>query len=371
MKKSIAPFIFLGILPGILQLGAIPKTTDLIIAPEPAAKKAIPAYAANPLTFYWIDVEGGAATLIVTPTGESVLIDSGNPGNRDADRIYQVAKNVAGLKQIDHLITTHWHIDHYGGAAELAKKMPIIEVHDKGIPDNLAEDKEFATRIEAYRTMAVKKRSRLRENQVLNLKKLSANLPALSMRIVGFDKKFTPATHQSTPTGQCAVPDKAPDTSDNANSTVLVLDYGPFRFFDGADLTWNIEKTLACPENIVGTVDVYQVNHHGLDQSNNPVLIKALAPTVSIMNNGARKGCGPETVTTLKNTPSLQANYQLHQNIRPDSVYNTAKNFIANLKENCKASYITLAVAANGQSYTVQIPDSHHSKTYKTKLARK
>jgi hypothetical protein len=245
-----------------------------------------------------------------------------------------------------------------------------MEVHNKGIPSSLPEDKEFAARIQAYRDMAVKKRSPLQVNQWLNLKKLPANLPALNLRVVGFDQKFTPVAQPKTSAANCEIQDKAVDTSDNANSTVLVLDYGPFRFFDGADLTWNVEKALVCPENMAGTVDVYQVNHHGLDQSNHPALISALAPTVSVMNNGPRKGGGPETITTLKNTSSLQANYQLHQNIRPDSVYNTTKPFIANLKENCKANYITLSVAPDGKRYTVQIPATKHFKTYLTKTAR-
>src|SRR5690348_3934296 len=84
------------------------------------------------LDIYWIDTEGGAATLIVTPVGEAALIDSGNPGGRDSKRIADVAFNVAGVKQIDHLITTHYHTDHFGGAAELATALPIRVVYDNG-----------------------------------------------------------------------------------------------------------------------------------------------------------------------------------------------------------------------------------------------
>jgi competence protein ComEC len=330
-------------------------------------KKAQTAAAAN-LTMYWIDTEGGAATLIVTPAGESVLIDTGNPGGRDAERIFQVARNVAGLKQIDHLVTTHWHIDHFGGAGELAGKMPIIEVIDKGIPETLAEDQKFAQNIQPYKDMAVKKRTLIKPNETIKLQRLAKGLPNLSLRFVGVDKQFVAVTKNTkSPDGCESATDKAPDTSDNANSQVLVMDYGPFRFFDGGDLTWNIEKNLVCPQNLVGTVDVYQVNHHGLDQSNNPVLVKNLAPTVSIMNNGTRKGCGPETVTTLRNTPSIQAAYQLHKNIRPDSDFNTQESYIANLEENCKANYIKLTVAPDGKKYTVSIPATNHQKTFATK----
>ena len=90
----------------------------------------------NRLDIYWCDVEGGGATLIVTPAGESILIDSGNPGPRDAGRIHHVAADIAGLKKIDFYITTHFHVDHFGGAAQLAALMPIGQVYDRGIPEH-------------------------------------------------------------------------------------------------------------------------------------------------------------------------------------------------------------------------------------------
>lgn len=337
---------------------------------KPKYAKGVANTFAN-LTIYWIDTEGGAATLIVTPAGESVLIDTGNPGGRDSDRIYEVASNVAGLKQIDHLITTHWHIDHYGGAALLSAKIPIIEVIDKGIPDSLTEDKKFAENIQAYRNMAVTLRSKIKPGVGIKLKALPKGFRKMTLQFVGVDKQFVPITTTAANGNGCeSVSDKAADNTDNANSMVLVMDYGPFRFFDGGDLTWNIEKSLVCPTNLVGSVDVYQVNHHGMDKSNNPVLIKALSPTVSIMGNGTQKGCGPETITTLRNTPSIQAQYQLHKNIRPDSLYNTNEKYIANLKENCQANYIKLTVMPDGKKYTVSIPATKHEQTFSTKTIR-
>lgn len=319
------------------------------------------------LKIYWIDVEGGAATLIVSPEGESVLIDTGNPGGRDAERIYNVAVNEAGLQKIDHLVTTHWHEDHYGGAAELAKKIPVVELIDKGIPESLPEDKEFSSKIKPYREMVVQKKTLIKPNTTINLKDKNKTLPALRLRFVGVDKEFFTAAKKIPQGVGCdSLTDKTIDMSDNANSMVLVMDYGPFRFFDGADLTWNIEKILVCPEDIIGKVDVYQVNHHGLDQSNNPVLVKNLAPTVSIMNNGASKGCGPETINTLRHIPSLQAAYQLHKNVRADSTFNTQESYIANLKKECKANYIVLEVAPDGKTYTVSIPATGHQQSYYT-----
>jgi hypothetical protein len=131
-----------------------------------------------------------------------------------------------------------------------------------------------------------------------------------------------------------------------------------------------MEKNLVCPKNLVGTVDVFQVNHHGLDQSNNPVMVKALAPTVSIMGNGTKKGAGPETITTLRNTPSIQAQYQVHKNIRPDAEFNTDEQYIANLEENCQANYIKLTVAPDGKKYSVSIPAKNHTRTFTTKTNR-
>jgi competence protein ComEC len=328
--------------------------------------QAAPASAG--LAMYWIDTEGGAATLIVTPAGESVLIDSGNPGGRDADRIFQVARQVAGLKQIDHLVTTHWHLDHYGGAAELARLMPIGEVIDKGIPEQLTEDPKFAQRIAPYRQMAVGRRTRLRPDSKIRLRALPKGRPDLSLRFVGVDQQFVAVTKDPKPGQGCETgAGKAADPTDNANSLVLVMDYGPFRFFDGGDLTWNIEKNLVCPNDLIGTVDVFQVNHHGLDQSNNPVLVNSLAPTVSIMGNGTHKGAGPQTITTLRNTPSIRAQYQLHKNIRPDSLFNTSDEYIANHSQDCQANYVKLVVAPDGKSYTVHIPATRHQRTFKTR----
>lgn len=320
------------------------------------------------LTIYWIDTEGGAATLIVTPAGESVLIDTGNPGGRDSDRIYDVAHKVAGLKQIDHLVITHWHIDHYGGAALLSTKMPVIKVIDKGIPDNITEDKKFAENIQPYRDMKVQQHSLIKPGAGIKLKALPKGFQKLALQFVGMDKQFVPIIKTPANGDGCeSVSDKAVDNTDNANSLVLVMDYGPFRFFVGGDLTWNIEKSIVCPRNLVGSVDVYQVNHHGLDRSNNPLLIKALAPTVSVMGNGAQKGCGPQTITTLRHTPSIQAQYQLHKNIRQDSLYNTNQEYIANPEENCKANYIKLTVRPDGKKYTVSIPANKHERTFNTK----
>jgi hypothetical protein len=164
------------------------------------------------------------------------------------------------------------------------------------------------------------------------------------------------------------------DGSDNANSVVMLLAFGKFRFFDAGDLTWNMEHKLVCPVNLVGKVDVYQVTHHGLAQSNNPAVVASLAPTVTVMNNGTTKGCEPDTFATLKAAMSLtsgaplKAMYQMHKNLRADGHANNAPDeYIANLEKNCKGNYIKLSVDPTGNEYTVGIPANRHTATYRTK----
>ena len=190
------------------------------------------------------------------------------------------------------------------------------------------------------------------------------------MRCLGTRQKYVAAPAGALATTGCAEATPKPvDTTDNANSVVTLVEFGAFRFFDAGDLTWNVEKELVCPLNRVGKVDVYQASHHGMDVSNHPLVIRSLAPTVAVINNGVTKGCEPHMVHALRETSSVQAIYQVHRNLRGDGSPNAPDEYIANAGRDCKASFIKLSVDPTGTSYTVHVPSTGHSRTYQTRSA--
>jgi competence protein ComEC len=318
----------------------------------------------KPLEIYWVDVEGGAATLIVTPAGESVLVDTGFPGGRDTARIQKVAK-VAGLDRIDHLVVTHYHIDHFGGLAELAALVPIGTLYEHGI-DSAPEAERADPALAAYRSARVGRRILVRPGDEVLLTQVAGMAP-LRLRFLGARQQFV-APVSEAPNQACqGARERDPDSSDNANSVVLMLDLGHFRFFDGGDLTWNAEGRLVCPaDRVGGAVDVLQSEHHGSDTSNNPALLDTLRPTVVVFNNGPRKGGDKASLAAASALPSVQAVYQLHRNVSEGAV-NTGPERIANLEENCAGNYVKLSVEPSGKSYTVSVPSTRHQRTYKTK----
>lgn len=325
-----------------------------------------PARAAG-LSIHFVDVEGGAATLIVTPAGESVLIDCGNPGTRDPDRIHQAALN-AGLKQIDHLVITHWHSDHYGGVARLAQLLPIKKFYDHGIPDTLSEDpKNFPIMIQAYQQAAGTNRTVLKPGDDLPLKQTAGQPPLRLFCLCGDGKVIADA--KGAPENPIAKEHKpkAEDKSDNARSLGFLLGVGDFRFLDLGDLTWNIEYQLVHPTDKIGKIDVYQSTHHGLDISNNPVLVQTVQPRVGIVNNSARKGGHASVIATLRRVPGLEAIYQVHRNVTVGDAENTDPDRIANRDEKCQGEPIKVEVAEDGKSYTVTVGNGGKSWKHMTR----
>ena len=264
------------------------------------------------LDLYFIDVMGGAATLIVAPDRESVLIDSGWPGfdDRDPKRIVHALKDLAGGDHLDHLITTHWHVDHFGEVAGLAKQIEIKHFWDRGLPEDNDPKLDFpdGPRTDdplgiAYREASKGKRTVLRPGDPI---RLNGSLTGLVLASGG--KVISPAT-AAVPNSRCEEPtvDRPADPSDNARSLAIHFRFGKFDFLDCGDLTWNVEKALVCPQDAIGPIDLYQVTHHGMDISNHPALVRTIQPTVAIMNNGPHKGGSPATVKLLRSISSIQA----------------------------------------------------------------
>lgn len=330
---------------------------------------------AKNLEIYFLDMMGGASTLILTPLGESVLIDTGSlePKHRDADRIYAAAQH-AGLKQIDCLVTTHFHLDHFGGILQLTKLIPVRKFIDKGhlAPESEINSGWFRQLHPLYQEATGGKVETLKVGEDIPLKndprgklpKLRLHCVAAEKKVEGFDGEVdAPVLNEAGPNQVL----KQADESDNARSIALVLSYGKFKLFAGGDITWNVEHHLAHPKNVVGEVDLYQVTHHGLDQSNNPILLEALNPTVAIAMNGPRKGIQPNTFRALSGLPGLEAIYQIHYNTQYGDQGNTALEYIANGKDPRQGRFIRVSVGPRADSFTVSIGTDGPQKTYAVK----
>jgi beta-lactamase superfamily II metal-dependent hydrolase len=317
------------------------------------------------LEIYWIDVEGGAATLIVTPAGESLLVDSGNPGERDLSRILKVARETARLDRIDHHIITHWHGDHFGSTAALAKALPIGRYYDHGAT---IEPGRFEEKFAWYLKLAEGKRSILKPGDAIPLAAAPGAAPLRLVCVSAHGQGLPGKDGKPQLADGCEKhPAKAEDKSDNAQSVGFKLSLGDFDFLDLGDLTWNIEHRLVCPENTLGAVDVYQTTHHGLAISNHPALVHAVAPRVAVMNNGPRKGGEPDVLATLRSSPGLEAVFQVHRNVRIAEAENAPAERIANRDEACSGDFVWLKVARDGKSYTVAAGAKGTPKRFESK----
>jgi competence protein ComEC len=321
--------------------------------------------ASRNLEIYWIDAEGGAATLIVSPSGQSLLVDTANraPDDRDAKRIYAAAQK-AGLQKIDFLLTTHFHSDHIGAMPALAKMIPIGMYLDHGESVEMARP-QVAASYKAYVEQSEGKRRILKPGDRIPLEGVNIDVIMSAGQAIA-----KPLAGAGSPNPACAdfqAHGAEPDP-DNDQSVGFVLQFGKFRFIDMGDLTWNYEQKLVCPNNLIGKVDLYQTTHHGLDRSNSPQFVWAIQPRVAVMNNGPRKGGPPTVFEILRKSPGLEDIWQGHLALGTSKEVNTDEKMIANLEPSaqCTGNLIEASVDANGQ-YTVTNLRNGFSKTYQAR----
>jgi beta-lactamase superfamily II metal-dependent hydrolase len=319
------------------------------------------------LEIYWIDAEGGAATLIVSPSGQSMLVDTANktPDDRDAKRIF-AATQAAGIQKIDYLLTTHFHGDHIGAMAALAKLIPIDMYLDHG-PSVELDRPNVAAQYKAYEEQSAGKRRSLKAGDKIPLK--GVDIDVIMSAGMGITKALK-APGAGRPNPACAdFREHGPEADpDNDQSVGFVLQFGKFRFIDMGDLTWNYEQKVVCPTNLIGKIDLYQTTHHGLERSNSPQFVQAIHPTVAVMNNGPRKG-GPASVfEVLRKSPGLEDIWQGHLALAIPKETNTDEKMIANLgpSADCTGNLIKASVDSKG-AFTVTNLRNGFSKTYQSK----
>jgi beta-lactamase superfamily II metal-dependent hydrolase len=319
------------------------------------------------LDIYVVDVEGGNATLFVSPSGQSVLIDTGNGGpaaQRDAGRILAATKD-AGLTQIDHLITTHWHGDHFGSMETVAGKIPIKHFIDHGaLVEAVSPGNAFVgdgyPKLYAAATHTVAK-------------------PGDKVTIAGLDWRIVAAAgqHITSPLPGAGKPNPTcaeykpgmPDPTENAQSVGSIVTFGKFRVAHLGDLTWNKEYELMCPNNPIGTVDLFIVSHHGQAISNSPQLVHALHPRVMVMNNGTRKGGQPDAMRVLHTSPGLEDLWQLHFSLLSGQEYTVPGMFIANTVDDQPAAIPIAPATAPAPGLGAAPPPAHNGTAYWVKIS--
>jgi competence protein ComEC len=323
-------------------------------APGPAAPKS--------LQIYFVDVEGGQATLFVTPEGKSLLIDTGWPDNngRDADRIAAAAKD-AKISKIDFVLITHYHDDHVGGAPQLAAKIPVGAFIDHG--ENRETGKPGNSQVFAAYEQLVSsgkyKHIVAKPGEVLPI-------PGMQVRVVTADGESIerPLPGGGKENASCANAEKPPvDTTENPRSLGTLITFGKLRVLDLGDLTGDKEMALMCPTNKIGAVDIYVASHHGTASSGTPVLVHAITPRVAIMDNGAKKGGSPVAWDVIEKSPGLEDLWQLHYSEEGGEAHNVAGNFLANLQGPDVGNYLKVIAESDG-SFEVLNSRTKEAKKY-------
>jgi len=301
------------------------------------------------MQIYVIDVEGG----------QSLLIDAGWPGYecRDADRILSAAHQ-AGLTQIDYVLITHYHRDHVGGVPQLVDGIKVGTFLDHG--PNLEDSQVTRADYAAYeKAIAGHPRVTVKPGWKLPIKGIEVRVLAAAGEHIG-----EPLTGAGDDNSYCKAEKAAEaDATENARSVGILITYGKFRFLDLGDLTKQRELDLACPKNLVGTVDLFLVTHHGADASNSKALVWALHPRVAIFDNGPRKGASSAAWQIVHDSPGLEDLWQLHYAAESDQAHNIDAAHIANVKENCEGKPFKVTADADG-AFTLTNTRTGEQKTY-------
>ena len=250
----------------------------------------------------------------------------------------------SGAKRIDYLLITHFHGDHDGGVPELAELLPIgtfidhgsLAMAEQGTQSTMAAFNAYA----AVRAKGV----HLEPNpgDRLPLKGIDVTVVSSAARVL--PAALPAAAGQNTACAAAKRP--ADESSENARSTGIAVTWGKFRFLDLGDLTARPLFDLVCPNDLVGSVDVYLVAHHGGADAVEPVTFAAFNPRIAILNNGASKGGARQMFAFLQRDESLKDVWQLH---RADGAgaLNFAPDRIANLDEST-AHWIKLSANEDG-----------------------
>jgi len=311
------------------------------------------ANAAKTLDIYSIDTEGGQATLLIAPSGQTLLIDTGYAGfsGRDADRIALSAK-AGGVKHIDYLLITHHHPDHEGGVPNLLQRLPVKVFLDHG-PSVEADNKYLEPYEKAFSTG---------EHKII---KPGDKIPVKDLDVTVLVAAGEHIERHGDSNPYCAgIAPKDGEEGENPQSAAVLVQFGKFRFSDLGDITWNKELALLCPENRAGKVDLALTTHHATSVS--PKAIYAMAPRAIIMNNGPRKGGNPEAWQVLRASPGLEDLWQLHFAIAGGKDANAPDTFIANVDEQCEGKYLKVSAQADG-SFTIYNSRNKYMKTYAAK----
>jgi beta-lactamase superfamily II metal-dependent hydrolase len=317
------------------------------------------------LDIYVVDVEGGNASLFVSPSGESLLIDTGNGGTaavRDAGRIVEAAKD-AGISQIDHLITTHWHGDHYGGLEELASRLPIRHFIDHGANIQPAEATDAFLKTTYPALYAKGTHTVVKAGDTIPFAGVTTRVVASAGQVIA---KPLSGAGKSNPS--CSLPRRQTQPiPEDTQSVTTHFTFGRFRALHPGDLTIDKEFDLMCPNNRVGTVDVLVGPHHGQDTSNSEAFVHALQPRIIVMNNGTRKGGWPDVMRSFYTSPRFEDLWQLHFSLLSGQEYAPAGVFTANVVDDQPNALPVAPLPAPGAN--APPPPAHNGRAYWVKVS--